>query len=65
MKLYLICGLLIAMTFVMGIGAWKIERYYNYKLSYQTMVQVEINRSVSPLEKRIEKLEAEIKILKK
>ena len=65
MRLYLIYGLVFAVLLVFGIGMWKIERYYNYKFSYQTMVQVEINRSVIPLEKRIEKLEAEIKILKK
>ena len=65
MKLYFIYGLVLSVALVFALGAWKIERYYNYKFSYQVMVQTEINRSVIPLEKRIEKLEAEIKTLKK
>ena len=45
-------------------GCWKIERWVHYKFAYSSNVQAEIQTQIAPLEKRITKLEAEVKALK-
>lgn len=45
-------------------GNWLLKRHINYKWTYQSMVQSEIQEQIKPLEKRIAALEIEIYNLK-
>ena len=55
---YICLGLLV-LTIVIGIsvGYWKFQRWWNYKVGYESMVQAQIDRRIKPLEARIEQLE--------
>lgn len=59
-------GILLALVLVgcAVYGGWKLERYVNYKWNYQAVVQAEIDTKVKPLTERIQKLEAEVQVLK-
>jgi len=63
---YILAGILV-FTLLAGFvyGAWTLERKFHYKYSYQTMVQQEIDNRIKPLSERVQKLEAEIEVLKK
>ena len=53
----LVIVLLVAIPYV----GWKIERWWNYKMSYQDQVQVEIQKAIKPLNDRITVLESQVK----
>jgi len=57
-----ILGILAVLCIVVAvaIGGWKLERYINYKWEYGPLIQAEIK----PLTERIQKLEAEVQVLK-
>jgi len=60
MKNFLIVTALILVTFGFGFGCWKLERWTNYKFSYQSQVQSELQPlkdRISELEKRVYQLE--------
>jgi len=64
MKTILLYIAVVSIIIVVGIGSFKLERWWHYKTSYQKKVQEEVQQQLIPLEKRVSQLEAEIKALK-
>lgn len=60
-KTILLIVLFVVVVAVIPYTGWKISRWWNYKMSYQDQVQVEIQKAIKPLNDRITVLESQVK----
>lgn len=62
-KIFTYLTLLVFIVSLIIYGSWHLKRTINYKWSYQSQVQSEIQKAIVPLNKKIDGLELELLLL--